>query len=1274
MKLRGVLAIALLFAVFLTASAVSAKQKKMTDYQCGAGGDATYKGNTDPYDSYPFSPAYDIHPNRADACYDNGETLFPDPKNMVHPDACYSPNMETDKNTTGFEDNANNKAEELASKKPDLDPYVCGRNTRFATVDGYCSYVGLPAPAVGDSYVTVKKKIAACLQVYIPEYAQMADRGQFILDTRSASSSSGVGPLLYGPLEVIDDPSNPGQKLATKQNLCYTATLTKGKNPTTGAVEPLNSELVDAFGHGATQQRVFPWAPNDDQQEIARIRDACHMWSPRHNYRYTDTTKGNALADFFGYQNGRCGNWYGESHDSPRVYNGNLNKDRMDILAMRLYRFDEYFFQNFDFNSFTKFCVQPCPKLLPPDQNCEDYRKWLKQFYIARNLACPILERNYSDVIPPPFIFTGSSPLPNLAAFSARWIFEEPNINAIAPITSDPGIVTKDSDGNPQRKKSKELLIGSAFKGGVDDKNQADGKDTKFPPFPAPTIPKYSGYVFSSGGARAAAITSAVNDTNNKSLTAADRLFQAPPDSTTSDDAGKLSVLQGVPGCDQGGAFELMLYQARCINWFGATCLCDYDKTFREGSDLNYVLNRAGAKIMLKTQKRNPDGTDATEPLSSSSGSQPATESFSYPWPMAWRGQLNNNYAKRFLKDQPSLSTGLAAAEAGDIIIWRNVSGVPKHVAYVERVSWDEQCTPNTVKLGNNPGDRIEISEMNNGKFRDICGNTDLWGQVTERTLNQPLTVMGPLPDGSSSDCTNSDAVNCRETNWDKIEVYNPRLSVDTTPDANNPELIVKKPQTDTGSGGGTNYGTNVWGKWDTKTQPTEGVKLDDKPDQDLSLLDPPTTCDLPDDFNCGDKSDKESADAKCPIANGKYTYKYTPEQKKKILRRRQNWAWGKVKLCPPGQTSGCEDKIEDCTSGKPEDCCAYGSGYRCLIGCDPPVGLREHEAKEQVFASISLDDLQGRAPLTGPDAVINMSTRSCPMFPDTFYSKDPFPCKRACGAGDTHDKNDESYVAPACPVRPGGCPQGLKPGKEMGCLGSSSTPGGTAPITTHSASIFANINNNTPQIPNNIGSAAVGDNNINLPQCTTASPSSDSSCASTSCPPRTSCDWTSNAVYSEKFIEARLGGTSDNPVSYLPYVDLQDPTTGQTTHRIQNPANWLTTESSPLWSHVILGSSKNINSAQPQQGDIAVIINSRYCTGQAAQVTSVTTDSNGNPCFALQSTNWQQACDKWEDGSCWQSCSATSSPAAHTNDALFQNKSCLTRDDLGPTGYIFRP
>jgi hypothetical protein len=56
-------------------------------------------------------------------------------------------------------------------------------------------------------------------------------------------------------------------------------------------------------------------------------------------------------------------------------------------------------------------------------------------------------------------------------------------------------------------------------------------------------------------------------------------------------------MIVGPRGCDIGGWYEMMLYQARCIRWHKLNCICDYDKTFAVGNSINFALREVGAKL-----------------------------------------------------------------------------------------------------------------------------------------------------------------------------------------------------------------------------------------------------------------------------------------------------------------------------------------------------------------------------------------------------------------------------------------------------------------------------------------------------------------------------------------------------------------------------------------------------------------------------------------------------------------------------------------------------
>ncbi|MDX1948950.1 MAG: hypothetical protein SFT90_00430 [Rickettsiales bacterium] len=297
-------------------------------------------------------------------------------------------------------------------------------------------------------------------------------------------------------------------------------------------------------------------------------------------------------------------------------------------------------------------------------------------------------------------------------------------------------------------------------------------------------------------------------------------------------------AIVGPRGCDIGGWYEMMLYQARCIRWWKLNCICDYDKTFAIGNETNYVLKRGGAKINLAIPTfsnasyqrnimtaidegaRSIDGRslkstqatlvtglkrDADGKVLLNSNSQEIlsiSTDLELNIPLADRGVPSPEYGMIDANDHGFI--GLDNVMVGDIIVWNeNINhklssgenidaGYKRHVAYVEEVSRVE-----------NKAFTIKVSEMNWGKNLDSCGNTNRWGRRTERTIVRPYCASNVDPDdckyGASiqkdgllqqvgipqlsstagsvnlfASCQNADWAVCVEKAWDQVQVYRP--------------------------------------------------------------------------------------------------------------------------------------------------------------------------------------------------------------------------------------------------------------------------------------------------------------------------------------------------------------------------------------------------------------------------------------------------------------------------------------------------------------------
>ncbi len=279
----------------------------------------------------------------------------------------------------------------------------------------------------------------------------------------------------------------------------------------------------------------------------------------------------------------------------------------------------------------------------------------------------------------------------------------------------------------------------------------------------------------------------------------------------------------GPRGCNIGGWYEMLLYQARCIRWFKLNCICDYDKTFRKGSAEAWVLHRAGQEF------------EAIAPFKRRNGGWGVTTHI-FSWPLGWRGTASPYYApnatvgsKLWEKRgqpyvdpntgetvQPSVYRGnynigyiddgnhygapkyrgLSEAQVGDFMIYdetlktkvlkRDASGdvimngllaetemvdarYRRHIAYVEEVHKDPES---------NAVDYVRVSEYNYGKNLDSCGNTDRWKKMTVRKIYKSPGEEVP----EDRTCDNPDWLICYERNWDRIKLYRPSLDVDSYP------------------------------------------------------------------------------------------------------------------------------------------------------------------------------------------------------------------------------------------------------------------------------------------------------------------------------------------------------------------------------------------------------------------------------------------------------------------------------------------------------------
>ncbi len=392
-----------------------------------------------------------------------------------------------------------------------------------------------------------------------------------------------------------------------------------------------------------------------------------------------------------------------------------------------------------------------------------------------------------------------------------RWAGEEPNILARLPVSpvdgnnSDPAAI---DEGGGYRKHH-ELI----FQGAV--------KDTA-PPYLEPMIPDPRQNV---GATAPADVKNNANRKYDEGLLAASAAWKDPT-------ARKHEGIVGPRGCDIGGWYEMMLYQARCIKWFRLNCLCDYKKTFIEGSAESYVLKRGG--MVFETVKpviRKEEGEVRDLAL------RPEPRVF----PLMWRGFAGKRYAPN--DDDPddllnpgkkvtdpneriAFLKGLDSAAPGDFVIWDETikdeegedAGYRRHIAYVDdtkrgvspsneyvkyltdrgkdlqkvlvadqerevddgiayrcelQIDFDGDSVPdNAYHCGTN---EVTVREWNWGKHQDSCGNTDRWKIETTRYIyysKRDVTDLHPQLPADLAVCKDPDWKYCHEPNWTRLKIY----------------------------------------------------------------------------------------------------------------------------------------------------------------------------------------------------------------------------------------------------------------------------------------------------------------------------------------------------------------------------------------------------------------------------------------------------------------------------------------------------------------------
>lgn len=242
---------------------------------------------------------------------------------------------------------------------------------------------------------------------------------------------------------------------------------------------------------------------------------------------------------------------------------------------------------------------------------------------------------------------------------------------------------------------------------------------------------------------------------------------------------------------------EVKLYQARTTRDLNLVCLGRYEKASKIGSTENLLLGKLGAAwVRGIITEVNADGSTTNRTLAedraaggaSNNGNHRITQSQNQAWPLAWRGyttaKKDSQRFPAFGGEAKSIITGLDNAQPGDIILLEqggakqgDKPGLPRlGIVHTANVGDASKCKKRKNCY-------VKVEEFDNGKWPDVCGTTDNWGDRKERTLYAP----GMLDTNAkatyeriktSPSCDNISVSACEMGEWDKVKLYRVRLDV----------------------------------------------------------------------------------------------------------------------------------------------------------------------------------------------------------------------------------------------------------------------------------------------------------------------------------------------------------------------------------------------------------------------------------------------------------------------------------------------------------------
>ncbi len=253
---------------------------------------------------------------------------------------------------------------------------------------------------------------------------------------------------------------------------------------------------------------------------------------------------------------------------------------------------------------------------------------------------------------------------------------------------------------------------------------------------------------------------------------------------------------------------ELKLYQANTTRETRVVCLGRYEKAFKHRSNENILLMAGGAttSLIVRTEcdlddnGRTVPGTCESKTVAElkETGTQSGTtdgkrwSSIQYVrdnYPLAWRGYMSaDDDATRFpnLGGNAPVIRGLDNAQCGDFILMpqggaeadSDRPGLPKIArVYCEKGKKTEKSV-SAVRCADKSC-FITVEETDNGKWPDVCGTTQMIGEMKRRQIYKPGSLRDGAADeakriGWTASCEDTGLSECEMEPWDELELYRP--------------------------------------------------------------------------------------------------------------------------------------------------------------------------------------------------------------------------------------------------------------------------------------------------------------------------------------------------------------------------------------------------------------------------------------------------------------------------------------------------------------------